>query len=156
MPIFTTPLLVREVGNIPASVDESKITPHINAAVVEIKRLITPELYNQILNYNNPGVEDDNQDKFIDLQTAETNLALGYFIPSLNMQLAGENGGILKGKGWDMTRIDFYSLKELKILSDNYKNVAYSIIKKYIPGDAASDFDEINFSLPGSFNLTSI
>ena len=86
MVTFTTPALVKEEGNIPLTIDDNKILPHINKAAAEIKRLITGELYSSILSISSSGTDEDEQEMFNDLQIAETNLALGYLIPSINME----------------------------------------------------------------------
>lgn len=155
MVTFSTPELVKWEGNIPLIIDDLFILPHISKASAEIRRLITPELYNTILTYSNLGTDDDEYKMFLDLQIAETNLSLGYFIPSLNMQTSGN--GIMKSKGWDQTRIDLYNQDELKILADGYKKTAYDLINLYIPIiPYANDDDDDNFNLPGNFYFASI
>jgi hypothetical protein len=155
MAVFTTPELVKKEGNVPLTLDDSKILPHIYKASSEIKRLIGKELYGVIYSYSTTGAGSDEYEMFADLQIAETNLALAYFIPSLNMQTSGE--GIMLSKGWDQTRIEFYSHTELKLLADNYKRTAYDIINLYIPVQPAKDDeDDDDLNIPGNFYLTSI
>lgn len=155
MTAFTSPQLVKSAGNIPVSINDSIILPHINNAAALIQQLITPELYSLYLTYGGPDVVIASQVIYNNVQSAETFLALSFFIPSLNLQLAGENGGILKGKGWDMTRIDFYSHSDLKILSDEYKARAMDIIKKYIP--VTSEYNETTGTFTNNkFTLLSI
>lgn len=155
MAAFTTPELVKNEGNFPSSLAENIILPHINKASAEIRRLIGRELYGLIHSYSTSSANSDEYEMFADLQTAETNLALGYFIPSLNMQTSGD--GIMRSKGWDQTRIEFYSHTELKILADNYKKAAYDIINLYIPVLPQTDEeDDDDFNIPGNFYLASI
>lgn len=156
MAVFTTPELVKKEGNVPLTLDDSKILPHISKASSEIKRLIGKELYGLIYSYSTTGAGSDEYEMFADLQIAETDLALAYFIPSLNMQTSGD--GIMRSKGWDQTRIEFYSHTELKILSDNYRKAAYDIINLYIPAAPLNEEDDEDddLNIPGNFYLSSI
>lgn len=155
MATFTSPQLIKSAGNIPVSINDSIILPHINNAMILIQQAITPELYSIYLTYNSTGALIADQIIYNDIQTAETFLALSFFISSLNLQLAGENGGILKGKGWDMTRIDFYSHTDIKILAADYKSRAVEIIKKYI--SVTTEYNESTGSLThNKFSLLSL
>lgn len=153
---FSTPALIKNEGNLPLTIDDAIIQPHLNKASAQIKRMISPALYDQFLLYSLDVVNPEHLRIFNDIQIAETNLSLAYLLPSFNMQPSSGTGGILKGKGWDMTRVDFYTFSELNILIKGYKDIAYSIIKIYIPVILDQNIDLDDFYLKDNFYLASI
>lgn len=135
--MLTSPLQVKLEGNLPVSIDDNVLEPHIVKAVIEIKKIITAEKYAEI-----EAIENNNDDH-IACSIAEANLALVYAIPSLNVETQGN--GIVRTKGWDHSRSDLLTQDEVAKLQEHYKKVALDLLEPFIPKTdvSNSDADEV-------------
>jgi hypothetical protein len=116
---------IRLEGNLPDTVKDEILAPHLTKAEIEMKNILSQDLYAKIAE-----LESDNDD-YITCAIAEANLALSYSIPSLNMETQGS--GIVHSKGWDESRSELLSQPEVEKLQKYYRDVAMDFLKFYIP-----------------------
>ena len=127
-------------GNLPDSVKNEILAPHLTKAEIEMKIILSPDVYTKV-----GSLEADNDD-YITCSIAEANLALSYAIPSLNIETQGS--GIVHSKGWDESRSELLSQTEVEKLQKYYRQVAMDLLKFYTPtNESANRFSyEINGS----------
>jgi hypothetical protein len=127
-------------GNLPDSVKDEILAPHLTKAEIEMKIILSPDVYTKV-----GSLEADNND-YITCSIAEANLALSYAIPSLNIETQGS--GIVHSKGWDESRSELLSQTEVEKLQKYYRQVAMDLLKFYTPtNESANRFSyEINGS----------
>jgi len=119
---------IRLEGNLPDTVKDEILAPHLTKAEIEMKNILSPEVYAKIA-----ALESDSED-YITCAIAEANLALSYAVPSLNMETQGS--GIVRTKGWDESRSELLSQQEVEKLQKHYRDVAMDFLKFYLPSDA--------------------
>ncbi|MGE5436733.1 MAG: hypothetical protein ACM3O3_05855 [Syntrophothermus sp.] len=146
---FTTPQKIRLEGNLPQDILDEEINPQIDKAEVEIRRLISGTQYEEISRYLTSPNADDIQ-KYEDIVIAETSIALAYLLIVTNIHTTGD--GIYRVKGWDATRLEMFSFKELLIVTDGLRKTAYKILKPYI----IIDIDEDGYSTFDKISLTAL
>lgn len=124
-------------GNLPDTVKDEILAPHLTKAEIEMKNILSPDLYARIA-----ALESDNED-YITCAIAEANLALSYSIPSLNIETQGS--GIVHSKGWDESRSELLSQQEVEKLQKYYRDVAMDFLKFYIHVSESADkpIDEV-------------
>lgn len=133
---------VREEGNLPASVPDKKLIPHINTAMLELRKLVTTEVYETVLG-NSKSVDADELLQYEIFKKSESNLTLSFAVYSLNLETQGE--GFVKIKGWDSSRSEVLSQNDIDKLSAHFRAVAVNLIEDYLPGyedDEDTDEDE--------------
>jgi hypothetical protein len=128
---------IRLEANLPDTVLDKILTPHLTKATIEIKKIITPAVYTEI------AALEATDDDFITCSMAEANLAFSYAIPSLNIETQGS--GIVQSKGWDESRSQLLSQSEIEKLQEYYRSIAMDLLKPYIPQEEITTTNE---SLP--------
>lgn len=123
--MLTNPSQVKTEGNLPDSIDDEKLDPHIQKAVIEMKKIITVEKYIEI------DGKDEQDEDYITCSIAEANLALSYAIPVLNIETQGS--GIVRTKGWDQSRSDLLSQSEVDKLVERFRQIAMDLLLPFIP-----------------------
>jgi len=116
-------------GNLGSEITSEQITPHIKMAEIELKRL----LGNKYVTYASYENSSDETTKAIyeEIQKAAYNLALSYAVHTLNIETQGT--GIIRSKGFDVSRSDLLSREEVKDLSEHFRNVAMRLLEPYLP-----------------------
>ena len=118
-------------GNLPDTVKDEILVPHLTKAELEMKIILSPDVYAKV------GALEPESDDYITCSIAEANLALSYAIPSLNIETQGS--GIVHSKGWDESRSELLSQSEVEKLQKYYRGVAMDLLKFFIPvNDQAS------------------
>jgi hypothetical protein len=145
--MLTNPEQVKQEGNLPETINDEKLETHIIKAVLEMKKIITVDKYEEIKNL------DANDDDYITCSLAEANLTIAYALPSLNIETQG--AGIVRTKGWDESRSDLLSQNELTKLCQHYRDVAMDLLKPFIPQVESTDIpaDEVT---GGNWKLTAL
>lgn len=118
-------------GNLPDTVKDEILAPHLTKAEIEMKTILSPGVY------ANLGTLEADNDDYITCSIAEANLALSYAIPSLNIETQGS--GIVHSKGWDESRSELLSQSEVEKLQKYYREVAMDLLESYIPQNDAAD-----------------
>ena len=134
--MLTNPAQVRGEGNLPDTIVDDKLDPHIAKAMIEVRKILTPDVYTEI-----EGKPDNDQGR-TECSIAEANLALVYAIPSLNIETQGS--GIVRSKGWDQSRSDLLSQNEINALCDRYREIAMNLLSPYIPVTISTNILEFN------------
>jgi len=127
---FATNESVKEFGNMP-SLDVAKITPFFNGARRDVMDVITKEVYDDIVGYDEDAVE------YLDLKEAESYMLLKKLVPVVN--ISSEGDGITKATGTGDNRQENLSEMDLDRIIERYDGWAMAILKRYIP---AADVDE--------------
>jgi hypothetical protein len=122
---------MRSEGNLPDKIIDGKLTPHLNKAVIEIKKILTAEKYTEI------EALDSNDEDRKSCVIAEANLALSYAVTSLNIETTGT--GIVRTKGFDANRSDLLSQREVESLREYYRNIAMELLEPFIPQAASTE-----------------
>lgn len=157
MALATTDL-IRSEGNLPESILDGVLQPHLTKATLEMKKLLGSAKYAAIKAYENSTVEEE-INAFTACSVAEANIALSYAVYALNMETEGS--GIVRTRGWDQSRSDLLSQNELESLSQHFKDTAMSLIEDYLPkptdDPATEDKDESKTSVSfKGFSLSAI
>jgi hypothetical protein len=122
--MLTTINQIKLEGNLPDTVKDEILIPHLIKAEIEMKIILSPEKYSIVA-----ALEEDNDD-YKTCSIAEANLALSYAIPSLNIETQGS--GIVHSKGWDESRSELLNQQEVEKLQKHYRGVAMDLLKFYI------------------------
>lgn len=145
--MVTTHSQIRQEGNLPDTVGNSLLDPHIKKAEIEIRKIITSAVYDTI-------EADENGSDYELLQLAEANLSLSYAVTSLNIETHGS--GIVQAKGWDESRSDLLSQTEIELLREYYRDVAMELLKPIIPQPESEDDEPPNEYRGSNFRLSAI
>lgn len=152
--VLTTPDQVKEEGNLPPSVDDNLLWPHIFKASLEMKRCLTREKYVLIQGYST-SLNPDEIDIYDACCMAEANFAMSYAVRVLNIQTQGN--GLVRSRGWDESRSENLSQSEIDKLAGHFKNTAMEILDPYMPKENSSDPASSPDSVVGSkFTLSAI
>ena len=117
--------IMRAEGNLPSTVEDVRLQPHMDKAVIELRRLLTSDIYNEL----EARAADDEERRVCGI--AEANLAMSYAVTSLNVETHGS--GIVRSKGFDESRSELLSQKEVEQLRTYYKNIAMELLEPFIP-----------------------
>jgi hypothetical protein len=155
--MLATEAKVKSEGNLDASIKDEKITPHLFKASVELKKILSADVYTKVESYKDSQVAAE-KEMFDVCQIAEANLAMSYAVKVLNIQTQGN--GLVRTQGWDQSRSENLSQNEVEKLSDHFRNVAMNLIDPYIPQSPAASSDDGTTSpstlMTGSFALGAI
>ena len=150
--MLATTKQVRDEGNLPDTITNETLLPHLTKAVIEVKKILTPGFYSSV---EVAGLDDPADDSFVACSIAEANLAIYYAIPSLNMETQGS--GIVRTKGWDQSRSDLLSQNEVQTLRQTFYDTAMDLLQPYIPQELAKPGDWHTGEVKGSnFRLSAI
>jgi len=127
-------------GNLPDTVKDEILAPHLTKAEIEMKMILSSDVYAKV-----GSLEADNDD-YITCSIAEANLALSYAIPSLNIETQGS--GIVHSKGWDESRSELLSQTEVEKLQKYYRQVAMDLLKFYTPANKTAN--RFSYEINGS------
>lgn len=124
--MITTVELVKHEANMLSLSDDLLIQPHLITAELELKSILSEEMYNEIAGKGRENFE------FNLLQKAETNLAISFLLFSLSLKY--ENGIIFR-KEENLQIMEVMSEYQIKILSEHYyeigKRFTESLIKNH-------------------------
>ncbi len=137
---------MREEGNLPSVVQDGQLTPHRDAASIELKRLLGSELYEDI-----EGESGEPTDRYTECSKGEALLAVSKAVWTLNIETSGT--GIVRTKGWDESRSDLLSWNEVEQLSEHFRSEAMKLIQPHIPV-AEEDTEEAKSVSAGSMQMT--
>lgn len=129
--MITSFIQIRAEGNLPDTIKDEKLKPHVIKAEIEIKKILTTAKYDEI------KAKKENDVDYDTCAIAEANLTLSYAITSLNIDTHGS--GIVRSKGFDESRSDLLSQNEVERLRTYYKNIAMDLLKPYIPQVESTD-----------------
>jgi sulfur relay (sulfurtransferase) DsrC/TusE family protein len=129
--MLTTVNQIKLEGNLPDTVKDEILIPHLSKAEIEMKIILSPEKYTMV------AALEDNNDEYKTCSIAEANLALSYAIPSLNIETQGS--GIVHSKGWDESRSELLNQEEAERLQKHYREVAMDLLKFYIQQNNTSN-----------------
>lgn len=148
---------MRADGNLPDSLKDTKLSPHIDSAVIEVKRLLGYDEYDIIASYED-SEDPDELKQFTECQKAETLIALSIAIPILNIETAGS--GIVLNKGWGDNRSELLSPGQAKDLAADFRARAMSLLGPYLPAFTGDEEDEDDdddvFDLGASGRFTAV
>lgn len=131
---------VRKENNLPAEdvIPDGKLEAHLISAGIEVRRLLGEEVYETLLEEES---ETDEQ-KLLECKKAEAILAMAYAVPALNIETSGS--GIVTVKGWDETRSELMSQRELDQMITRLRDTAMLLLSPYLlkVDDDTDDEDE--------------
>lgn len=150
MDTLATHTTVRSEANLPASITEATLQPHINSASIELRKLFGAELYEEIL-----GEEEDAQRR-VECVKGESLLAFAYALPFLNIETAGK--GIVTAKGWDANRSELMSVGQTQELASLVRAQAMDLLTPHAPpiDDDTDDDDEEPIITAGGMGFTAV
>lgn len=124
---------MRSEGNLPSAttITDEKLKTFLDTAVIEMRRLLTSDVYTEVL------TDDSTTQRRVDCTKAEALLAFAHAIPALNIETSGS--GIVTTKGWDQSRSEVLSINEVERLSGLYRSKAMMLLGPYLPVVAAGD-----------------
>jgi len=138
---------IREEGNLPETVKDGKLIPHLMKATIEMKKILTADEYEKKI------AQNDSED-FETLAIAEANLALSYAVTSLNIETQGT--GIVRSKGFDESRSDLLSQNEVERLREYYKTIAMNLLAPFIPQPESTDEDPADEVIGSNYRLSAL
>lgn len=139
--MITTSEKVINEGNL-GTVAETLILPHIEKAELDLRSRIPN--YDTISSYCTSSVVTEKR-IFDTAVLVETNFAISYALPSLNVQTQGS--GLLKSTGWDVSRNELYTVKEILELSTNYYNTGLRFLDQLIPTTDTGSYGRIGYAV---------
>jgi len=116
-------------GNLGTQINSEQIYPHVITAEIELKRLLGDN-YNIYSGYEN-STNDNEKLIYEEIQKAAYNLALSYAVHALNIETQGS--GIIRSKGFDVSRSELLSREEIKDLSEHFRSIAMKLLEPYLP-----------------------
>lgn len=148
-------------ANFGKKIDPTILTPHLDAAEIELRRLLGSTLYDTIAGYkiideNTEGYADK-QATFKEVELAERYLTASLAVHALNTETQGN--GIVRSTGFDQSLKSLLSRAEVNDLSQHYRDKAMALIAPYIPAATIPEDDEdglANDIDTGAFYLGSI
>jgi len=138
---------IREEGNLPETIKDGKLVPHLTKASIEMKKILTATEYEKKLTEND-------SDDFDVLAIAEANLALSYAVTSLNIETQGT--GIVRSKGFDESRSDLLSQNEVERLREYYRNIAMNLLAQFIPQPESTEETPANEVVGGNYRMSAL
>jgi hypothetical protein len=138
---------VKLEGNLPDTVKDEILVPHLTKAEIEMKMILSPVVYEKVR-----ALESDSDD-YITCSIAEANLALSYAIPALNIETQGS--GIVQVKGWDESRSELLSQSEVEKLRNHYRKVAMDLLRFYLPANCGENISHNELS-GTNYNISAI
>lgn len=138
---------IRDEGNLPETIRDGKLVPHLAKATIEMKKILTAAVYDE-------KVADTDSDDFETLAIAEANLALSYAVTSLNIETHGT--GIVRSRGFDESRSDLLSQSEVERLREYYRNIAMDLIVPFIPQPESTEEDPSTEVIGGNYRMSAL
>lgn len=138
---------IRDEGNLPEKLKDGKLAPHLIKASIELKKILTADKYKEL-------VEDNDSDDFETLSIAEANLALSYAVTSLNIETHGT--GIVRSKGYDESRSDLLSQREVSELRDYYRKTAMDLIVPFITQPESTDEEPADEVIGSDYRMSAL
>lgn len=146
MAIISTEDLMLE-ANLGKQVDPLILSPHIESAEIELKKIMGADKYSQIESYQASGSESELQ-IFNEVKKGAVYLAMSYAIHSLNIETQGS--GIVKAKGWNQSRSELLSKDEVNEMSSYFRTTAMLFLHPFIANADEDNKDDLNL---GEFYL---
>ena len=142
--ILSTAAGVRSECNLPDTIKDAMLTPHLASAKIEMQRLLNAglvegdgDVYSEIL------AEADTEIRSIICTKAENLLAFAYALPFLNIETSGR--GIVSVKGWDASRSELMSQGQVEQLVEKVREQAMNLLSPYlstVDDDTTDDQDQ--------------
>jgi hypothetical protein len=168
---------VRSECNLPTTVKDDMLSPHIISAAIEVRRLLGDDLYDEILAeaftdelpQSDPNIDLNNGAGTLDLNDASTDkvravdcckaeniLAFAYALPYLNIETSGR--GIVRAKGWDSSRSELMSVGEIRTMVTDLREQAMNLLNPYLPveDNDLTDEEEMPILTAGGMTFISI
>lgn len=141
---------LRSECNLPLTIADEQLEPHLRSAGIELRRLLTPDIYQEVLE------EDDEDQRRIDCKKAEAICAFSYALPFLNIETAGS--GIVVVKGWDDSRSELMRQGELNELINRLRTQVLNLLNPYLPveDDDTEDDDENPMFSAGGLSFVAV
>ena len=140
MTTLSTYANVKAECNLPETIKDVMINPHIESAAIEIRRLLGNDLYEVI------RAEDAAEQRRIECVKGESILAFAYAVPFLNIETSGR--GIVSAKGWDSNRSELMSVNESEKLVANLREQAMNLLSAHIPKPVDNAMTKEDESIP--------
>lgn len=147
MKTFADTGTMRDEGNLPLTIKDDKLQPHLDKASIELRKLLTDDKYDEYAN-------DVKSDNYEILKIAEANLALSYAVTSLNIETHGS--GIVRSKGWDESRSELLSQSELDKLREYYRNIAMKMVAPFLPQPEVAEDEEASEVVGSTFRMSAL
>lgn len=150
MATLATLALVRSEGNLPSSdiIPDAKLQPSLDFAVIEMARTLTADIYASAV------AASVTAQIRIDCTKAEALLAVSYARPVMNIQTSGT--GIVQSLGWDQSRSELMSRRDVEGLSEYFRGLALKLIAPYVPAPDDPDVGDGQTITAGSFLFASV
>ncbi len=144
MKTLTNYILLIKEGNLSDKTTSDILLPFIERASIEVQRIVTAEKYAE---YLTDLEQDDPAGETLEVQKAETNLALSFSIIPLGTRSSAD-GGFIDSIGFKDGETRLLSMDDLEKLQAYYQGVSDTILQPYIPLD-----DDENPDAPDSVFL---
>jgi hypothetical protein len=157
--ILSTAAGVRSECNLPASVSDTMLAPHVISAQIEMKRLLNTEANGDVVaidQYAAVLAESGTEERSILCTKAENLLAFAYAIPFLNIETSGR--GIVSSKGWDGSRSELMSQGQIEQMVANLREQVMNLLSPYLPveDDDTTDDEELPILNAGGMTMIAI
>lgn len=148
MQTITSYGIIRDEGNLPNTVNDGKLDPHLKKASIEMKKIIGAEKYKEVAD------NKDTNDDYEELSIAEANLAMSYAVTALNIETQGS--GIVRTRGWDESRSDLLSQREVSELRDYYRNIAMELMQPFITQPTSTEDTPADEVVGSDYRMTAL
>ncbi len=131
-------------ANLGKETDPLILAPHIEAAEIELRKILGSEKYSQIESYQSTLNETERR-TFNEVRKGAVYLAMAYAVHPLNINTQG--GGIVKVKGWDKSKSELLNSSEADEMSRYFRETAMLFLKPYVPPsfETGDDIDTDDF-----------
>jgi len=137
-------------ANLGKQTDPAILTPHINSAEIELKKILGDEKYSLVEGYQT-SINEAEAKVYSEVRKGAVYLAMSYAVHSLNIETQGS--GLLKIKGWDQSRSELLSRDEVNDLSAYFRQTAMMFLQSHIPINNDEGKDNIDM---GGFYLGTV